>query len=117
MAIVNRISSARKRNIYPGRGLKTPPRLLLLLVVGRGAGVLVRRADRAAESCNQLFRRLSERAVRFQLEVFLQRLDGAGRGDDLSAGIRSSFGREIQPILIVSVGIGRIGRDGLLEFI
>ena len=58
-----------------------------------------------------------ERAIRLQLQIFLQVFDGAGRRHDFAARVRRSFGREIQTVLIVGVGVVGICRDRLLELI
>src|SRR5580700_6968397 len=91
MAITKRISLARKANMEA-----RVPRLFLLLVIGRGVGVVECGAYAAAERSDQFFGGRSERAIRLQLQILLQSLDGAGRSDDFAARVRRGFGCQIQ---------------------
>src|ERR1019366_4078028 len=51
----------------------------------------------------------------FQTYVGLQGLNGSRHSDNLAAGVGLRFGSEVNAVLILRIGIVRVGANGLLE--
>src|SRR5262245_53338036 len=84
--------------------------LRLLFLLGSVAGL-----NLGSERRKHIFRRLTVRTVRLQLEILVQRFLGTGRGSHLPAAVGGNSGEQRLAFEVISRGIVRVGGNRLIE--